>query len=124
MDCAEDACCVTADRGDLDRIFMNLISNGIKYNREHGSLNVRIDREDSDVRVDISDSGIGMSGEEMQNLFQEFYRVKNRKTAAIAGTGLGLATAKRVLKEYNGRITVASQADVGTTFTVYLPVAG
>ena len=113
---------VMADKQDLDRIFMNLISNGIKYNREGGKLTINIRKEDKYIVVDVSDTGIGMDEKEMQNLFKEFYRIKNKKTAGITGTGLGLATVKRVLGEYNGKITVKSTPDVGSTFTVYFPL--
>ncbi len=114
---------VKADRQDLDRIFMNLISNGIKYNRDNGSLTVRLSRENKSIKIEIADTGIGMTKEEMKNLFKEFYRVKNEKTSGISGTGLGLATVKRVLSEYNGHISVDSTPDVGTTFTVLFPSA-
>ena len=63
--------------------------------------------------VTVSDTGIGMSEAELARIFQEFYRVKSHKTSGIAGTGLGLATVKRVLGEYNGRITVHSKPDAG-----------
>jgi two-component system, OmpR family, phosphate regulon sensor histidine kinase PhoR len=112
---------VKADRGDLDRIFMNLISNAIKYNRDKGSLTVRIAEAGAGWEVSISDTGIGMSDAERANLFQEFYRVKSHKTSGIAGTGLGLATVKRVLGEYNGRISVQSKPDAGSMFTVVFP---
>jgi two-component system phosphate regulon sensor histidine kinase PhoR len=110
-----------ADRGDLDRIFMNLISNGIKYNRDGGSLRADLQRTDKGIVVSFKDTGIGMSERDREQLFQEFYRVRNSKTGSISGTGLGLATVKRVLSEYNGRITVESEEDVGSTFTVYFP---
>jgi two-component system phosphate regulon sensor histidine kinase PhoR len=112
---------VWADRGDLDRIFMNLISNGIKYNRERGSLTVRIADAGEAWEIMVSDTGIGMSDAELSRIFQEFYRVKGPKTSGIAGTGLGLATVKRVLGEYNGRITVHSKPDAGSSFTVVFP---
>jgi len=112
---------VKADRGDLDRIFMNLISNGIKYNRERGSLAVRIADTGDAWEVTVSDTGIGMSEAELSRIFQEFYRVKSPKTSGIAGTGLGLATVKRVLGEYNGRITVHSKPDAGSAFSVVFP---
>jgi signal transduction histidine kinase len=115
---------VRADRGDLDRIFMNLISNGIKYNREQGSLAISIADTESSWEVLIADTGIGMSEGETANLFQEFYRVKSAKTSGIAGTGLGLATVRRVLGEYNGRIEVRSKPDAGSTFTVSFPKPG
>jgi signal transduction histidine kinase len=114
---------VLADRKDLDRIFMNLISNGIKYNREEGTLTVRLACTDGSVRVEVSDTGIGMQPDEMQGLFQDFYRVKNPQTAAIPGTGLGLATVKRVTAECHGEIGVSSLPGRGTTFTVLLPRA-
>jgi signal transduction histidine kinase len=114
---------VLADRKDLDRIFMNLISNGIKYNREDGSLTVRLASSNGSVRVQVSDTGIGMKAEEMEGLFQDFYRVKNPQTSGIPGTGLGLATVKRVTAECQGDIRVDSVPDRGTTFTVTLPRA-
>ena len=114
-------CMVKADRGDLDRIFMNLINNGIKYNRDRGSLLVRITDAGPDWRIAVQDTGIGMSESEQASIFQEFYRVKNHKTSGITGTGLGLATVRRVLSGYNGRVTVESQPDAGSTFTVSFP---
>ncbi len=112
-----------ADRGDLDRIFLNLMFNGIKYNRPGGTLSVGLRKSDDRHWFEITfrDTGIGMSDNEMKNLFQEFYRIKNDETRSIAGTGLGLATAKRVLSEYNGRISVVSKPGEGSTFTVLLP---
>ena len=112
---------VKADKGDLDRIFMNLISNAIKYNRERGSITVRFRDAGAAWEVAISDTGIGMSEAEKASLFEEFYRVKSQKTAGIAGTGLGLATVRRVLAGYGGQCTVESQTDAGSTFTVRFP---
>jgi signal transduction histidine kinase len=115
---------VNADQGDLDRVFMNLISNGIKYNREGGTLTVRVEPYPDRVEVRFEDTGIGMSEAEMAGLFQEFYRAHNPRTQGISGTGLGLATVRRVLAAANGRIEVHSTPSVGSTFTVTLPRAG
>jgi len=112
---------VMSDKQDLDRIFMNLISNGIKYNRDGGRLTVKISKKNKTLVVEFEDTGIGMTEDEIKGLFKEFYRVKNKKTLGITGTGLGRATVKRVLGEYNGRIEVKSKPDVGSTFTVYFP---
>jgi len=114
---------VFADRKDLDRIFMNLISNGLKYNREGGSLTVALSVRDHEAWAEVRDTGIGMSPPEMEGLFQEFYRVKNAQTGGIPGTGLGLATVKRMVEEYNGRIKVDSTPGEGSAFTVVLPRA-
>jgi signal transduction histidine kinase len=116
------SCDFNADRGDLDRIFMNLISNGIKYNREGGKLTVSVEKRGDALEVRFADTGIGMSAEETKNLFQEFYRIHNARTQGIAGTGLGLATVKRVLDQYNGKISVHSVPAQGTTFTVSFPL--
>jgi signal transduction histidine kinase len=115
------ACPLKADRGDLDRIFMNLISNGIKYNRDKGSLTVRIADAGTSWEVSVTDTGVGMSDEERSRIFQEFYRVKNHRTAGITGTGLGLATVRRVLSGYGGHVAVQSKPDAGSTFTVTFP---
>jgi two-component system phosphate regulon sensor histidine kinase PhoR len=123
LEAEEGSYTVKADPADLDRIFMNLISNGIKYNRENGELVINMRRENSHIRVEVRDSGIGMSEEDMKNLFQEFYRIRNKRTSGISGTGLGLATVKRVLSEYNGNITVTSEQNKGSTFTVLFPAA-
>ena len=124
LDAAGAPLCVAADRGDLDRIFMNLISNGIKYNREGGRLSVSALLDGAEIVVRFADTGIGMSREEVSHLFQEFYRVKSASTQGISGTGLGLATVKRVLGEYSGTIAVESEPEVGTTFTVRMAAAG
>jgi signal transduction histidine kinase len=114
---------VRMDRKDLDRIYMNLISNGIKYNRERGRLTLVMQQDDESVVVKVCDTGIGMSVEEMKGLFEEFYRVKNPHTSGIPGTGLGLATVKRIIGEYNGSIQVDSELGKGSTFTVTVPRA-
>jgi len=114
---------VRLDRKDLDRITMNLISNGIKYNRQGGILSLIMQQDDESVVVKVRDTGIGMSEEEMKGLFAEFYRVKNPHTSGIPGTGLGLATVKRIINEYNGTIQVDSRLGKGSTFTVTLPRA-
>jgi signal transduction histidine kinase len=110
-----------ADRGDLDRVFMNLISNGIKYNRQGGTLTVSVDPRPDRVEIRFTDTGIGMSAAEQAGLFQEFYRAHNAQTQGISGTGLGLATVRRVLAAANGRIDVRSTPGNGSTFTVTLP---
>jgi len=114
---------VRADRGDLDRIFMNLESNGIKYNRDGGKLEIQIADGGPFWNVSVRDTGIGLNPSEIGSLYQEFYRVKSQKTSGIAGTGLGLATVKRVLGEYGANIGVESVPDAGSVFTVSFPKA-
>jgi signal transduction histidine kinase len=115
---------LNADRGDLDRIFMNLISNGIKYNREGGTLTVGVVPRADRIEVSFADTGIGMSEAEQAGLFQEFYRAHNPRTQGISGTGLGLATVRRVLAAANAGIAVRSTPGEGSVFTVTLPRPG
>jgi signal transduction histidine kinase len=112
-----------ADSEDMEIIFNNLISNAVKYNIEGGKVVCNIYEDKSMVNIDISDTGIGISEIDLPKLFQEFTRIKNSKTKEISGSGLGLSIVKRIIDIYNGRIVVKSTPDVGTTFTVSLPIS-
>jgi len=114
---------VDADREELQRVFTNLISNAIKYNREQGKILVSVKSEGRYVKIQIKDTGIGMIPEEKERLFEEFFRAKNHHTRNITGTGLGLTLVKKIVDGYAGRVEVESEYEKGTTFTVYLPLA-
>jgi two-component system, OmpR family, phosphate regulon sensor histidine kinase PhoR len=113
---------IKADNDEITRLFTNLISNAVKYNRENGNIDIKIQSADKYILTTISDSGIGMKPEEKQKLFHEFFRVKNELTKNISGTGLGLSIVKRIVDSYAGRIEVESEYGKGTNFKVYLPV--
>jgi two-component system, sensor histidine kinase and response regulator len=106
------------DRTELEMIFNNLISNAVKYNRDHGKVEASISVSGEDVQVQVEDTGIGMTQEETQRLFTDFSRIKNEKTRHILGSGLGLSTIKKLAMLYNGDIAVKSEPGVGSTFTV------
>ncbi len=109
-----------ADRTEIDMIFNNLISNAVKYNRDHGTVSVMASTSGNEIHIQVKDTGIGMSEEECKLLFSDFSRIKNEKTRHILGSGLGLSTLKKLVTLYNGDITVKSQPDVGSTFAVTL----
>ena len=111
---------MTADQGELEIILSNLISNAVKYNRDNGSVTVTAEDLGEQVRFSVADTGIGMSPEETEKLFGEFVRIKNERTAAILGSGLGLSIIKKLVALYEGDVSVESEADVGSTFTVVL----
>jgi len=119
LDCGPDIV-MCADAGEIEMVFNNLISNAVKYNRDGGRVDVVCRREGSEVVISVSDTGIGMTEEEMKQLFESFSRVKNDKTFGILGSGLGLAIVKKVASIYNGDASVTSVADEGSTFTVRL----
>ncbi|MCY2988987.1 MAG: ATP-binding protein [Planctomycetota bacterium] len=111
---------LAADRGELEMILNNLLSNAIKYNRDGGSVKVRLGSQDGQVTIAVSDTGIGLTPEEAGRLFGEFVRIRNEKTQQILGSGLGLSIVKKLALLYGGDVTVISQPDVGSTFTVVL----
>jgi two-component system, sensor histidine kinase and response regulator len=113
-----------ADRTEIEMIVNNLISNAVKYNREHGQVGVGVSMTEDEVRIQVQDTGIGMTQEETQRLFSDFSRIKNEKTRHILGSGLGLSTIKKLAMLYNGDITVKSKPDVGSTFTAILQKNG
>jgi two-component system, sensor histidine kinase and response regulator len=115
-----DGSWMTADRTEMEMIFNNLVSNAVKYNRDEGRVDVRVAMMGDEVRIQIQDTGIGMTQEETQRLFSDFSRIKNEKTRHILGSGLGLSTLKKLVMLYNGDVSVKSKPDVGSTFTAIL----
>jgi len=110
-----------ADRGEMDIIFNNLVSNAVKYNRPNGRVDLTIAADDEQATITCRDTGIGLSETEAQQLFREFVRIKNAKTKNILGSGLGLSTVKKLATEYyGGDVRVESEPNVGSTFTVIL----
>lgn len=111
---------LTADANELEIIMNNLISNSIKYNKENGTVMINLKDQGSKIYITVEDTGIGMTEEDISKLFQEFVRIKNKKTQNITGSGLGLSIVKKMVDLYNGEIFVESKPDVGTRFTVVL----
>ncbi len=113
---------VLADQSALTSIFTNLIDNAIKYTPENGHVEVTVEPNGMYARVAVKDDGIGMSPEEKERAFDEFFRAKNEHTAQVPGTGLGLTIVKRLVEIHQGRVTVDSAPGKGSTFTVRLPL--
>jgi signal transduction histidine kinase len=112
---------IMADPDDMEIVFNNLISNAVKYNKIGGKADITIDSSDSEAILIITDTGIGITKNDTENLFTEFVRIKNEKTRNISGSGLGLSIVKKVVELYHGTIKVDSTPDVGTVFTIRLP---
>ncbi|MEX0689997.1 MAG: PAS domain-containing sensor histidine kinase [Candidatus Paceibacterota bacterium] len=101
-----------------------LIDNAIRYNNEKGSINVGIKKaNDSYVQISISDTGIGMSQEDIDKVFEKFYRGDSAAQAEPNGSGLGLYIAKNIVEKHGGEISVKSTPGRGSTFTLTLPLA-
>ncbi|MHB9106297.1 MAG: sensor histidine kinase [Armatimonadota bacterium] len=112
---------VAADYNRLERIFINLLSNALKYSIPGTPVAVRAQQEDGMVRVSITDKGPGIPPEEQPNLFQRYYRAKSTRTTE-EGIGLGLYITKLLVEAHGGRVWVDSEVGKGSTFSFTLPV--
>ena len=107
----------------MEGVLNNLISNAIKYTPDGGRVTISLDDDDSFVKVSVTDTGIGIKGEDIPRIFDKFYRVKSSDTRQIVGTGLGLSIVKSIVDAHMGTISVESTEGKGTTFSVLLPKA-
>ena len=125
VDLVHRACCeelvVRGTEEGLDRIFVNLVGNAVKYTPAGGSVTVSLNRMGEEIQVRVTDTGIGIPEESLPHLFEEFYRAPNAKALDEVGTGLGLTIVKDLVERYGGRIEVESRVGRGTAFTVTLP---
>lgn len=112
---------VRGDKEILQEVFTNLIDNGIKYNKDGGTVTVKTKTNSSHLIIEISDTGIGISKENMPFIFDDFFRVKNEGTRQITGTGLGLSIVKRMVEAHFGSIKVTSELGKGSKFIISLP---
>lgn len=110
---------VYLDKQMMRNIFINLISNAIKFSMEDKIISVFISNENNVVHVEVKDQGIGIPKEEQQNLFERFYRAKNATN--IQGTGLGLSIVAKYIEEMKGKIDFNSELNIGTTFILDIP---
>ena len=100
----------------------NLVENAIKYNREEGSVQVSLNADHKYFYVKVADTGIGIPQEDLDHIFERFYRVDKSHSREIGGTGLGLAIARNAVIMHRGAVKVHSEEGVGTTFTVRVPL--
>ncbi len=112
----------TGDREALQRLFINLLENAIKYNRGGGSVTVQLSPSHGMVVLQVDDTGIGIPATSIDRVFERFYRVDKGRSRDEGGTGLGLAIVKHVAQLHGGRVEVESTLGEGSTFRVYLPV--
>jgi signal transduction histidine kinase len=114
---------VHGDAAELERLVVNLLSNAVKFSPAGGAITVSLEQADGSVVLRCSDQGLGISEQDQQHLFTEFFRSSNPAALKVPGTGLGLAIVKRIVERHRASITVDSVYGRGTTFTVELPSA-
>lgn len=108
------------DRDKIQQVFMNLISNSIKYGKENGSTSIKFYDMEKNMLIEVADDGIGIEEDSLDRLFERFYRVDKNRSREIGGTGLGLAIVKHILEGHNQQINVRSTVGVGSTFSFIL----
>jgi signal transduction histidine kinase len=121
LDLPADLPAVWADADRVEQIITNLVANAHKYTPAEGSITVGARRDDGSVRVDVSDTGAGLSAEEREQLFTRFFRAPG--TRRVAGSGLGLVITRLLVELHGGRIGVSSAPGEGSVFSVWLPVS-
>jgi heavy metal sensor kinase len=113
---------VNGDKLHLRRLFFNILDNAIKFTPEKGRIDMSIFTEDKIVMVSVSDTGIGISDEDLPQIFNRFFRGDTEGKSKESGSGLGLSIALSIAKIHNGNISVKSNPTEGTTFSVALPI--
>lgn len=107
---------------DLYQIIFNLVENGLKYNVKDGKLHISLSQSDDTVIVKISDTGVGIPEEAIENIFERFYRVDKARSRQSGGSGLGLAIVRSIVERNNGSIQVESQLGIGSVFSMCFPI--
>ncbi|MEE0248204.1 MULTISPECIES: HAMP domain-containing sensor histidine kinase [Peptostreptococcales] len=119
---ADETIKIAANADYVKQIILNLVDNAIKYTPENGDVNVKIFADKDDAVIKVSDTGMGIPKEDQARIFERFYRVDKARSREIGGTGLGLAITKHIAMNLGGTISVESELEKGSTFTVRIPM--
>jgi len=114
--------CVLGDEAQLYRLVSNLIANAIQYTMAGGSVTVSLEQRDRTAVIAVKDTGIGIPAEQQRRIFDRFYRVDGDRSRKTGGTGLGLAIAQAIAEKHQAMLSVESQIDQGSIFTLELPL--
>ena len=113
---------ILVDKAKIKQVILNILSNAIKYTPEFGSVDISVDTVDNFVDIYISDNGIGIPEEDIDHIFERFYRVDKGRSRQQGGTGLGLSIAQDIVTAHGGTISASSEINRGSTFRISLPV--
>lgn len=113
---------VVADEDMMSQVWVNLLNNSIKFTPSGGTIGVHLQLEGREAVIRICDTGIGMSAEDCQHVFERFFKADKSRNRTLGGSGLGLSIVKKIIDLHKGTVRVESSPDEGTTFTVVLPV--
>lgn len=121
LDVPMDINSMYVDKHGADQVFRNIFSNALKYTRKGGEIKVIAKSEGASVEIIVEDNGIGIQREDLNKIFERFYRVEKSRSREMGGTGLGLSISKEILESMGGRISVESEIGVGTKMTLRFP---
>ncbi|WP_373495365.1 two-component regulator propeller domain-containing protein [Aquiflexum sp.] len=113
---------VDFDRDQMEIVICNLLSNAFKYTKDHGHVNLQIKVSNNKLALLVTDTGIGLSEENKEKIFNRFFQVQQSDSAKMVGSGIGLAFSKNIMDLHGGNINVESQLNQGTTFILELPL--
>jgi two-component system phosphate regulon sensor histidine kinase PhoR len=111
-----------ADKEKIISLLINLLGNAIKYTLPGGEVRLSVETESDSVKIHVEDTGVGIPTEALERIFERFYRCQDPRTADQAGNGLGLSLAKEVALLHGGDLTVQSELNRGSRFTLHLPL--
>ncbi len=114
---------ILANKDRIKQLFLNLIDNGIKYNKDGGQLEISVYHLGRMLTISVKDTGEGIAQEDIPRLFERFYRVEKSRSRELGGTGLGLSIVKHIAELYHGSVTVVSEKGKGSEFIVKMPIA-
>ncbi|RRN69141.1 HAMP domain-containing sensor histidine kinase [Peribacillus simplex] len=112
-----------ADQDLMSQVWTNLIHNSIKFTRHRGKITIRLQQIDDLASITISDNGIGISETDQFHIFERFYKADLARERSKSGSGLGLSIVKKIIELHEGTISVKSELEKGTTFTILLPIS-
>jgi signal transduction histidine kinase len=112
---------ISADRDKISQVIINLISNAVKFTDAGGDISIDVEDDGDNAVISISDTGIGISEEDLPHIFERFYRADASRSRLTGGSGIGLTIAKAIIDAHKGTIVVESRIGEGTVFTIKLP---
>jgi len=114
---------ISADEGRFTQALLNLLDNAIKYTPERGSIRINALKEGGFVRIEVTDTGVGIPEKDLPRIFERFYRVDKARSRELGGTGLGLSIVKHIIQAHGGEVWVKSVLGKGSTFSFIVPIA-
>lgn len=114
---------LTIDSRQMERVLVNLVSNAVNYTPENKTIQIQSMKKENKIVIEVVDEGMGIDADELERIFDRFYRSDEARSTLFSGTGLGLAITKQIVELHSGTISVDSKPGKGSTFTLSLPLS-